>query len=85
MRKLLSALALPALFFLASPSLKADTSFEAFLKGSNEVPPNISAGTGFANVTLNDAKTMLTISLSFGALLGGRRLRATFTPRPRQG
>lgn len=64
---LLSALA------LASPasSPAATSSYIANLKGSNEVPPNPSPGTGTAFITYDDVAHSLTLSGSFSGLVAG--------------
>lgn len=44
------------------------TTFTATLSGAQEVPPNASTATGSATVVLNDAQTMITVSVSFSGL-----------------
>lgn len=42
-------------------------SFTAYLSGSQEVPVNASTAKGFGRVTLNDAETSITVSVSYGS------------------
>jgi len=44
------------------------TNFFANLDGLSEVPPNNSAGTGFANLILNDATLQMTYTLTYAGL-----------------
>ena len=55
-----------AFAFLQTTAL-ASTSFTAYLSGTSEVPANASLGKGFGTVTLNDAETTITVSLSYGS------------------
>jgi hypothetical protein len=48
----------------------AATTFTATLTGAQETPPNASPATGTGTVTLNDAQTTITVSLSFAGLVG---------------
>jgi hypothetical protein len=45
-------------------------SYDAFLSGPSESPPNASPGTGFATVDYNDAAHTLHVDISFSGLLG---------------
>ena len=54
----------------AAPQSRADTVFTTALAGSNETPPNASAGTGFAVLTLNTAETAVTFHIEFSGLTG---------------
>jgi hypothetical protein len=54
----------------ASPSSAASTNFKADLKGSTEVPPNTTAGTGSVTASYDPATKMLTWSGSFAGLSG---------------
>jgi hypothetical protein len=47
----------------------ATTTYSADLKGSSEVPPNTTAGTGSATITI-DANNKLTWNVSFSGLTG---------------
>jgi hypothetical protein len=53
---------------LTAVSAHAGTYFTANLSGSQEVPPVVTPGTGFAACVLDDAETMLTIYLSASGL-----------------
>jgi hypothetical protein len=46
----------------------AQFNFQAFLNGSNEVPPNASPGTAFATVTLNAAETQIGVIMDMMSL-----------------
>jgi hypothetical protein len=54
----------------ASPSLAATTAFKADLKGSTEVPPNQTAGTGSVTATYDPATKQLSWSGTFSGLTG---------------
>jgi hypothetical protein len=60
---------------LAAPRAEATLiSFQAVLSGSQEVPPNGSAASGVAELTLNDAQTRLEMSIQlFGLDLDGNQ------------
>jgi hypothetical protein len=66
MRKQLVALALTAGLWTGIAS--AQTTYEAFLSGSKEVPANGSTATGFGTVTLNAAQTQITVDESWTGL-----------------
>ncbi len=57
--------ALAATFCTAA---SAQTTFDAFLNGLGETPPNTSPGTGFGTVVLNAAQTQITVDLSWSGL-----------------
>lgn len=59
-----------ALVALTSRGQAATTTFQADLKGSSEVPPNTTAGTGSATVTLDSASNKITWNVSFSGLTG---------------
>ena len=63
-----------AFFCVASLYLNAASAaiihMEANLDGSQEVPPNQSAGTGFAAVTLDDATNLLSWDVTWSGLSG---------------
>lgn len=63
------ALLLAAFLVAPMPAL-ADTGFSTILSGAAEVPPNASPGTGFASLTLNNAQTQLTYSITYSGLAG---------------
>jgi hypothetical protein len=54
----------------AAPALAQQTAFKADLKGSNEVPPNNTTGTGSATVNYNPATKELSWRLTFSGLTG---------------
>lgn len=54
----------------ASPSFAATTTFKADLKGSTEVPPNQTAGTGSITATYDPATKQLTWNGTFSGLTG---------------
>lgn len=58
------------LLAFASRSQAATTQFKAVLKGSNEVPPNDSAGTGTVTVTYDSATKQLTWDGTYSGLSG---------------
>jgi CHRD domain-containing protein/PEP-CTERM motif-containing protein len=66
MRKQLIALALAAGFWNGIAS--AQTTYQAFLSGSQEVGPNASPATGFGTVVLNAAQTQITVDESWTGL-----------------
>ncbi len=71
MKKLILSTAL-GVFLLPSPASAAKL-FEATVNSAQQVPPNSSTATGTANLTLNDAKDRLEISIQlFGVDLGGQ-------------
>ena len=53
-----------------SSVLAEKTAFTADLKGASQVPPIDSAGTGKADVTYDDASTMLTWTITYSGLSG---------------
>ena len=59
-----------ALLAFTSRSQAATTTFKADLKGSSEVPPNTTAGTGSATVTLDSATNKITWNVTFSGLTG---------------
>lgn len=60
-----------ALLGMTSRSQAATTTtFKADLKGSSEVPPNTTSGTGSATVTLDSATNKITWNVSFSGLTG---------------
>jgi hypothetical protein len=58
------------LLAFASRSQAATTAFKATLKGSDEVPPNQTAGTGSVTATFDPATKQLTWNGSFSGLTG---------------
>ena len=54
----------------ASAVLAEKTAFTADLKGTSQVPPNDSAGTGKAEVTYDDASHILTWTITYSGLTG---------------
>ncbi len=59
-----------ALLASASPSYAAAVTFKADLKGSSEVPPNQTAGTGSVTVTFDPATKELTWSGNYSGMTG---------------
>ena len=59
-----------ALFASGAPSYAATTTFKADLKGSSEVPPNTTGGTGTVTATFDPATKELTCSGTFSGLTG---------------
>src|SRR5438445_12103707 len=66
MKKLLPSLLLTAA--LSTGAAHAQSTFQAFLLGLNENPPNASPATGFGTVTLSFDQTHITVDLSFSGL-----------------
>lgn len=71
-----------ALLALTSRSQAATTTFKADLKGSSEVPPNTTAGTGSATVTLDSATDKVTWTLTFSGLTGAATAAHIHGPAP---
>jgi Cu/Zn superoxide dismutase len=69
-RSLLAALACTAALAFAAPAMAAMVNMKADLKGSNEVPPNDSKGTGAVTVTYDSATNMLTWKGTYSGLTG---------------
>ena len=67
MKKIIVCLALAAT--LPAGLVSAQSTFEAFLSGLGENPPNGSPGTGFGTVVLNAAQTQITVDESWSGLL----------------
>ncbi len=71
MRRTLSLLALGLTFWvLSGVATAAPITFTTTLRGTNEVPPNASAGIGVAVVTIDPVSHMLTVNVSFSGLTG---------------
>lgn len=68
MRKLL--LCLLAMFFCFSPAQAVVILYSATLNGANESPPNASAGTGVATVTVDTVLNTMRVQASFSGLTG---------------
>jgi CHRD domain/PEP-CTERM motif len=66
--KIRSLLLLAAL--AAGSTFAGIISYDADLSGANEVPPNVSPGTGFAVVTIDDIALTMRVQISFSGLLG---------------
>ena len=70
MKRMLTLLALAAALAASSGEAKAaPIVLTATLAGTNEVPPTISPGTGFAVVTVDPVAHTLFVSVTFGGLL----------------
>jgi hypothetical protein len=67
MKKLVAILALATVCFVRIAS--AQSTFEAFLSGLGENPPNASPASGFGTVVLNAAQTQITVDESWSGLL----------------
>lgn len=66
----IASVAVAALLFIGSPAHGQVTVFTAALAGSNENPPNGSAGTGFGVVTLDQTLNTFLVEESFSGLTG---------------
>jgi hypothetical protein len=72
-----TAAGLVALALLVAAPVAANTiTYEAYLKGTNEVPPNASPATGYALLTLDDILNTLTVDETFSGLIGGNAAAA---------
>ena len=60
----------PVVLILTAIPARAGTTYVVPLTGSQEVPPNTSAGTGTAVVVLDTTTDQITVDLSFSNLLG---------------
>ncbi len=67
--KIVSCLSV-AVLALTPAAAHAATVFTGILSSANEVPVNPSTGSGLATVTLNDARTIITIAAFFSGLTG---------------
>jgi CHRD domain-containing protein len=65
-----AALALAALLAAGSPALAETVTFKAELKGTNEVPPNDSKGTGTVIATYDTASKKLSWKINYSGLTG---------------
>ena len=70
LRYAISGAAIAALLAIASPSFADTMKFKADLKGSSEVPPNQSAGTGSVTATYDTGTKVLTWDGSYVGLSG---------------
>src|SRR5262249_15842202 len=70
LRSSVTALACAAAFALASPSIAANVNLKADLKGSSEVPPTDSKGTGSVTATFDTASKKLSWKGSVSGLTG---------------
>lgn len=52
---------------VGTPSSGISTTFTAYLNGAQEVPVNASPAKGFGRVTLNEAETSITVSVTYGS------------------
>jgi hypothetical protein len=66
MKTLIRSLALSVA--LGTGVVSAQSTFQAILSGSQEVPANASTATGFGTVVLNAAKTQITVNESWSGL-----------------
>ncbi|MGH6671890.1 MAG: CHRD domain-containing protein [Xanthobacteraceae bacterium] len=67
---------------MTSRSQAATTTFKADLKGSSEVPPNTTGGTGTATVTLDSAGNKITWNVTFSGLTGAATAVHIHGPAP---
>jgi hypothetical protein len=67
MKKILIAFVLGTV--MAAGVASAQTTFQAFLLGINEVPPNASPASGFGQVVLNAAQTQITVDENWSGLV----------------
>lgn len=70
LRPALAAVALSALLFAGTAAFAATESFTADLKGSGEVPPNDSKGTGTVTASYDTASKKLTYTATYKDLSG---------------
>jgi hypothetical protein len=59
-----------ALCMLATGTSAAILTFDAVLSGSSEIPANVSPGTGFATVIVDDSLFTMSVSVTFSGLTG---------------
>jgi hypothetical protein len=71
-----------ALVALTSRSQAATTTFKADMKGSSEVPPNTTGGTGSGTVTLDSATNKITWNVTFSGLTGPATAAHIHGPAP---
>jgi hypothetical protein len=64
------ALLAAALFLAAAPALADTVTLKGELKGSNEVPPNNSTGTGSAEATFDTVTRRLSWTVNFSGMTG---------------
>ncbi|HXG84347.1 MAG TPA: CHRD domain-containing protein, partial [Pyrinomonadaceae bacterium] len=75
----ISVFSLIAAFSLAA---RAETTFTGTLNAAQEIPTNNSAAVGFGRVTLNDAETQITFSLTFSGLSSNQTASHIHNPGP---
>jgi hypothetical protein len=71
MRRIIPRFVIVTALALLPGGARASTVFVAHLDGAQEVPHNVSTGTGTAVVTLNDAMTQISVTLNWQDLLAG--------------
>jgi len=69
-RPTLAALALSSLLFVGAPASAEMVSYHADLKGSSEVPPNDSKGTGTAEATYDTTSKKFSWTITYSGLTG---------------
>ncbi len=76
--------AIAVVSFVAAFSLaaRAETTFTGTLNAAQEVPTNNSTAVGFGRVTLNDAETQITFSLTFSGLGSNQTASHIHNPGP---
>jgi hypothetical protein len=70
LRPALAAVALSTFMFVASSSFAAGVNYSASLKGSSEVPPNDSKGTGTVAAMYDTATKKFTYTVTYSGLTG---------------
>ncbi len=65
-----SSISLTAALMLAQSSFAGVITYDAFLTGPNEAPPNVSQGTGIGNVVIDDVANTMVLHMDFTGLLG---------------
>src|ERR1700722_5420918 len=70
LRPAFAAVALSAMLFTGAPSFAAVVNYTADLKGSSEVPPNDSKGTGSVTASFDTTSKKFTYSATYSGLSG---------------
>ena len=70
LRPQLAAAVLNTLLLIGTPAFAATETFTADLKGTTEVPPNESAGTGAVTATFDTASKLFSYTVTYGGLTG---------------
>lgn len=75
-----SAVVVSVVALMATASHAALISFEAFMDGPSEAPPNASPGTGHATAVYDDVAHTLTVSATFSDLIGATTVAHIHAP-----